>query len=155
MDVLIGWIIIIALAVSGFVGLNDDWTFKRVANRVSFHNYGKTSKLKRIIIKENNSISEKNIECEFNKVIIKTPLTTKSLNSNELRKFERNFAQDGGIKKFKSNFVEETSKKPEYVDLLQQGLEIEMIMTDTEKTLIDIVITYKNITDYWKLKNNI
>ena len=30
---------------------------------------------------------------------------------------------------------------------------ISLLATDTKKTLIDIVITYKDITDYWKQKN--
>jgi len=149
---LIGWIIIIAMAISGFVGLNDDWTFKRVADRASFYNYEKTSELKKLIIKDNKSISTNNIECKYNKVIVKTPLTVKPLNSTELREFERNLAKNGGIKEFKNDLVKDMSYKSQYVDLLQQGLEVEMIMTDTKRTLIDIVITYKDITDYWKQK---
>ena len=153
MSELIGWMIIAAVAISGFVGLNDDWTFKRVADRAAFYNYDKTSELKKLIIKDNNSVSYNNIECKFNKVIVKTPLTTKPLNSTELREFERNLAKNGGIDEFKNNIVKEMSYKSKYVDLLQQGLEVEMIMTDTKKTLIDIVVTYKDITDYWKQKN--
>ncbi len=153
MGELMGWMIIAAIAISGFVGLNDDWTFKRVADRAAFYNYDKTSELKKLIIKDNNSVSYNNVECEFNKVIVKTPLTTKPLDSTALREFERNLAKNGGIDEFKNNIVKEMSHKSKYVDLLQQGLEVEMIMTDTKKTLIDIVVTYKDITDYWKQKN--
>ena len=152
MDTLIAWAIIIAIAISGFVGLSDDWTFKRVANRVAFYNYDKTSKLKEIILKDNRTIVRKNIKSEFNKVTTKVALTTKPLSSNDLREFERNLAKNGGIEEFKNNLVKDMSYKSKYVDLLQQGLEVEMIMTDTKKTLIDIVITYKDITDYWKQK---
>ena len=50
MSELIGWIIIATIAISGFVGLNNDWTFNRVADRVAFYNYDKTSELKELMI---------------------------------------------------------------------------------------------------------
>lgn len=151
MNALIGWIIIISIAVSSFIGINDNWTFKRAINRVSFNNYSKTSKLKDVAIKDTKYIVTRNIKTIFNKVII-TNIISEPMSSKELRTFERNMAKDGGVENVKEEIIKHLAQKSMYVDLLQQGLELEFIWTDSKIILIDLVVTYEDISKYWKVK---
>ena len=152
MDSLFGWIIIIAIVVSSFVGISEDWTFKRVGNLINLPNHNKTSDLVDLLLKNNRSVTRENIRISFNRVIIKQAITSKPLTAEGKREYERDLAKTGGIVKLKEHTIKDIAGRNKHVDLLQQGLEIEMIFTDTKDVLADIVITYEDITDYWDKK---
>lgn len=137
--------------LSIFIFFSDSWTFKRWFNRLYFPTYTQSDNFSKYIV--DNLYSDIKVSEVLNVVVVKWKIIDEDIKGQKLREFERNLIDFGGGEKYKTELMEDLMKDDTVIDYLQQGLELNLIISDKYKELLEIIITYDDIVKFQKEKS--
>lgn len=143
--------IVLVSILSIFIFFSDNWTYKRWFNRLYFPTYTQSDNFSKYVLE--NLYSDIQVSEVLNVVVVKWKIIDEDIKGQKLREFERNLIDFGGGEKYKTKLIEDLMKDDTVIDYLQQGLELNLIISDKYKKLLEIIITYDDIVKFQKEKS--